>query len=132
MTMGELLELCQGKYTREDIVEMEFNILMVVEFGLELPTLDKYLEVQKIDGKFTREEEHKMMFWLESMVLFEPLSDSPERECFLDILGFITEGSIKSKWMEDLVQFVKSSPFKYVERRYKSHFDVDGHLKGIV
>lgn len=52
----QIVELCQQIYSKEEIVDMEYEILSVIDYNLDLPTFDCYVECLKTFKSLSSEE----------------------------------------------------------------------------
>lgn len=76
LRMETILDLCQQKYSLEEIVEMEFELLTVINFNLDLPTIDKYFELYQKGATMSTENENKVVFLFQLSMLADLLTDN--------------------------------------------------------
>ena len=131
LTVPDILPYCLDIQGSDCILEIEADILFLVEFNLEIPTVYKYFEAYRQVYHQTKEEELKTIFWLEVWMVNDLMSDLNEKEVLLEVLGFVKDPANASELLKHLLGFLEKTEFRYVVKRFLSCLDVDAYLKEI-
>lgn len=128
----DVMSAGNGTSSVEEILEGEEEILRIVDFSLNIPTLHGYYSEYAGENVFLYGEQYyKFFFWVEVWMLGGLLEEVEDKQLFVEIMTFVLNPGVRSPIVEKLVKFVETTEHRYVMKRCLSFFDLDSYLSEI-